>query len=176
MMRALEMLHFLGGVDGECDLTEVGEKMAEFPVDPHLGRVLIAAAARGCLEEMLIIVAMLSVPTPFMRPRAAQKRADKAHQAFASGLGDHVTLLAAFLAYRGAGKRSDFCWEHYLQERGLRQAESIHRQLQGIARSMKTGALDRKKGLNDALRRSILEGFFMQCACIDVTGKQYLTV
>merc|ERR1719436_1131065 len=68
MMRALEMLHFLGAVDDECDLTDVGRHMAEFPIDPHLSRALIASAARGCCDEMLAIISMLSIPPPFSRP------------------------------------------------------------------------------------------------------------
>merc|ERR1719436_202792 len=83
MMRALEMLHFLGAIDEESDLTEVGTHMADFPVDPHLSRALIASGGRGCLRETLTIIAMLSVPPPFPRPRWAQKAADKAHRVFA---------------------------------------------------------------------------------------------
>ena len=89
------MFHFLGLVDDECDVTEIGRQMAEFPPDPHPSRVVIAAAHRGCSSEVIQFVSMLYVPPPFMRPRNAQKSADKAHQAFASGRGDHLSLLAA---------------------------------------------------------------------------------
>eukprot|EP00747_Dinoflagellata_sp_TGD_P208420 gnl/TRDRNA2_/TRDRNA2_81907_c0_seq1.p1 gnl/TRDRNA2_/TRDRNA2_81907_c0~~gnl/TRDRNA2_/TRDRNA2_81907_c0_seq1.p1 ORF type:complete len:682 (+),score=117.63 gnl/TRDRNA2_/TRDRNA2_81907_c0_seq1:307-2046(+) len=178
MMRALEMLHFVEAVDDECDLTEVGRQMSEFPVDPHLSRALIASAQRGCCSEVLAIIAILSVPTPFMRPRNAPKRADKAHQTFASGLGDHLSLMGAFSAFLAAESKSDFCWEYYLQERSMKQAESISKQLQGIVQRLHIEETAAKKGksLNDNVRKSLLEGFFMQCAHIEAGSKYYLTV
>lgn len=179
MMRALEMLHFLGAVDDECNLTEVGEHMADFPVDPHLSKVLIAAAHRGCCDEVVAIIAMLSIPPPFMRPRWAQKAADRAHKAFASGFGDHLSLLGTFSRFNDAASKAEFCKENFLQERSMRQAESISRQLQGIARKRgirRDQAPLEGGGLTAAVRRSLVEGFFMQCAHIDQGGKSYMTV
>ena len=72
-----------------------GSRMADFPVDPHLSRTIIASSSRRCLSEVLAIIAMLSVPPAFSRPRYAQKAADKAHKSFASGYGDHLSLLGA---------------------------------------------------------------------------------
>lgn len=179
MMRALEMLHFLGAVDEECELTEIGGHMAEFPVDPHLSRALIASGGRGCLRETLTIIAMLSVPPPFQRPRWAPKAADKAHRVFASGLGDHLSLLGTFCSYQGAEDRKWFCQENFLSERSLKQAESITKQLLGIAqrRSLAKNAAPLEGGmLTQGIRRSLIEGFFMQTAHIDQGGKHYMTL
>ncbi|CAK0875895.1 unnamed protein product [Prorocentrum cordatum] len=179
MMRALEMLHFLGAVDDECELTEIGTHMAEFPVDPHLSRSLIAAGCRGCIEETLAIIAMLSVPPPFQRPRWNPKAADKAHRVFASGLGDHLSLLGTFCRFGSAESQKDFCQEHYLSERSMKQAENIARQLRGICQKR---GLTRKAAAPDggsltlAVRKSLVEGFFMQTAYIESGGKHYITV
>lgn len=179
MMRALEMLHFLGAVDDECDLTDVGAHMADFPLDPHLSRSLIASAQYGCCEEMVGVIAMLSVPPPFQRPRWAQKAADRAHQVFASGLGDHLTLLGTYSRYCASGAKSEFCKDHFLQERSMKQAENVSKQLRGIVQ--KRGLLTQQPplqggGLTVALRKSLIEGFFMQTAHIDLNGKHYYTV
>jgi len=179
MMRALEMLHFLGAVDDECDLTKVGEHMAEFPVDPHLSKFLIASASRGCCEEVIAIIAMLSVPPPFQRPRYAQKRADSAHRRLASGLGDHLSLFNTYSWYHGADAKTEYCQENFLQERSMRQALSISKQLQGITRKrglFKDAPPLDGGGLTENVRKSLIEGFFMQCAYIDTGGKHYLTV
>jgi len=179
MMRALEMLHFLGAVDDECELTKVGAHMAEFPVDPHLSKFLIAGAMRGCREEACAIVAMLSVPPAFQRPRYAQKAADRAHRIFASGLGDHLSLLGTFSQFRAAEAQAEFCKEHFLSDRSMRQAESICRQLTSIARNRGVGdgvPAPAGGGLTTALRKALIEAFFMQCAHIETGGKQYLTV
>jgi len=113
MMRALEILHFLGAVDDECELTENGLHMAEFPVDPHLSRTLIAAGDRGCIQETLNIIAMLSVPPPFQRPRWAQKAADKAHQAAVKASNTQSTVVEEATSqvntYNAVLSAFDFC-------------------------------------------------------------------
>merc|ERR1719456_1344071 len=142
--------------------------MGDFPVDPHLSRCVISAAHRGCGEEVLRIIAMLSVPPPFSRPRWAQKAADRAHKTLASGLGDHLTLLGTYSRYVNASDRSQFCHDHFLQERSMKQAENICKQLRGIARNLKlirddSAALTEGAGmLTAAIRKSMVEGFFMQ--------------
>jgi len=176
MMRALEMLHFLGAIDDEGDLTETGAKMADFPVDPHLSRTVIAGAERRCLSEVLAIIAMLSVPPPFSRPRYAQKAADKAHKYFASGYGDHLSLLNAYQAYTSASSKAEFCRENYLSERNMKQAENVRRQLAGIARNAGLHDEEGSEMLTLSIRKAFIEGFFMQCAHLDETGKHYLTV
>lgn len=187
MMRALELLHLLGAIDDEAMLTTVGEHLAELPVDPHLGRFLVAAASRGVTGEALEVVAMLSVPPPFLRPSPRQvgqrKAADRAHRALASGSGDHLSLLSTFRRYtqEGGGKHGgEFCRENFLHERAMKQAESIAKQLQSIARNRglwkDEGADNSNITLATSLRQSLIEGFFMQCAHMDSSGKSYLTV
>lgn len=59
-MRALEMLHYLGALNDDGDLTEQGHLLAEFPLDPQLGKMLIASPKYNCSNEVLSITAMLS--------------------------------------------------------------------------------------------------------------------
>jgi len=179
MMRALEMLHFLNAVDNECDLTEAGRQMAVLPIDPHLSRALIASAHAGCVSECISIVAMLSIPPPFQRPRHAQKWADKAHQYFASGMGDHLSLLNTYSYYVAAENKTDFCRDSFLQERSMRQAEDVSKQIGNICRRLgleKISKEQKVESLTVALRKSFTEGFFMQCAHIEAGGKHYMTV
>jgi pre-mRNA-splicing factor ATP-dependent RNA helicase DHX15/PRP43 len=179
MMRALEMLHFVGGLDDEGDLTEAGRQMAQIPIDPHMSRALIAAAHLGCLKEAVAITAMLSIPPPFQRPRQWQKAADKAHQYFASGMGDHLSLLNTYGHYTAAESKGEFCRESWLQERSMKQAEDVTKQILGICRRLKLEALSAAQEvetLTVALRKAFCEGFFMQCAHIEAGGKHYETV
>jgi pre-mRNA-splicing factor ATP-dependent RNA helicase DHX15/PRP43 len=180
MMRALEILHFLGAVDDECDLTPVGRQMVEFPLDPNLARVIISGGERGVLDEVINVAAMLSIPSPFRRPRNEQKWADKAHQAFASGMGDHLSMLSAFNQYDSAGRdKTQFCRDNYLHDRAMKQAESVVKQLRGIGRNLgldKANKKDPEDSVTIAVRKSFIEGFFTQCAFIEPGGKHYLTV
>ncbi|KAH8154787.1 uncharacterized protein LAJ45_01318 [Morchella importuna] len=76
MLTALEELYALSALDDEGLLTRLGRKMADFPMEPALAKVLIASVDMGCSDEMLSIVAMLSVQTVFYRPKEKQAAAD----------------------------------------------------------------------------------------------------
>ena len=69
LMRALEELNYLGAISDEGELTKTGSIMSEFPLDPTLGKILIAAEKYKCVNEALTVVAMLNVANVFMRPK-----------------------------------------------------------------------------------------------------------
>ena len=75
MLTALEFLYALSALDDEGLLTRLGRKMADFPMEPPLAKMLIASVEFGCSEEILSIVAMLSVQTIFYRPKEKQAQA-----------------------------------------------------------------------------------------------------
>jgi pre-mRNA-splicing factor ATP-dependent RNA helicase DHX15/PRP43 len=63
-------LNYLGAVDDEGDLTDLGRKMSEFPLDPVLSKLLLSASTTyNCVGDILTLVAMLSVPNCFLRPK-----------------------------------------------------------------------------------------------------------
>ena len=100
LMRALELLNYLGALDDDGNLTETGSMMAEFPLDPQLAKMIIASPQYSCSNEILSITAMLSVPQCFLRPKEAQRAADEAKARFAHLDGDHLTLLNAYHAFK----------------------------------------------------------------------------
>lgn len=102
-MRALELLNYLGALDDEGNLTEVGSLMAEFPLEPQLAKMIIASPQFNCSNEILSIAAMLSVPNCFVRPNEAKKAADEAKARFAHLDGDHLTLLNVYHAFKQSG-------------------------------------------------------------------------
>jgi len=70
LMRALEQLNYLGALDDEGDLTTIGTQMSDYPLDPLLAKILLAASHNySCVSEALTIVSMLNVPNIFVRPR-----------------------------------------------------------------------------------------------------------
>ena len=69
-------------VEGAVRLTKVGQRLAAIPVDPRMGRMLLAAERQGCLREMLVVVAGLSIPDPRERPAEQRERADALHRRF----------------------------------------------------------------------------------------------
>lgn len=103
LMRALETLHYLKALDDEGDLTEVGKLMSEFPLDPELSKLIIISPKYGCSEQMLTLVAMLTSPNPFLRPRDYGEAADKAKSQFINKDGDHLTLINVFQEFAREG-------------------------------------------------------------------------
>lgn len=100
LMRALEQLNHLGALDDEGDLTTLGRKMAEFPLDPILAKVILEASQRfHCVQEALTLVAMLNMPNIFLRPKESQSQADACKAQFMHQTGDHLTLLTVYNAF-----------------------------------------------------------------------------
>ncbi len=75
-------------------LTPLGRELARLPVDPRVGRMVLAAREHGCVAEMLVIASALSVPDPRERPLAKQQAADQAHLMFRDERSDFLSLLA----------------------------------------------------------------------------------
>ena len=102
LMRALELLNYLGAIDDECQMTKTGQMMADFPLDPQLSKMLTASPQFKCPGEALSIAAMLSVPNVFIRPNDQRKEADEAKNQFAHPDGDHLTMLNVYNAYKAS--------------------------------------------------------------------------
>ena len=77
-------------------LTRLGRRMAEFPLEPPLSKILIASVDLGCSDEVLTVTAMLSVQNIWYRPKEKQAQADSKRSKFFQPEGDHVTNLAVY--------------------------------------------------------------------------------
>lgn len=182
LMRALEMLNYLGCLNDDGDMTDIGDKAAEFPLDPQLAKMLIDSPKHKCSNEILSIAAMLSVPVVFVRPKEYTKEADDAKARFSHLDGDHLTLLNVFHAYKQYSQEcvdpTHFCWENYINPRSMKAAENVREQLK---RTMDRLELDMvSTSFNDKeyypnIRKCLVTGFFMQVAHLERSG-HYLTV
>lgn len=132
LMRALELLNYLGALDDNGDLTSLGSMMAEFPLDPQLAKMVIASCDHNCSNEILSVTAMLSVPQVFMRPNEAKKAADEAKMKFAHIDGDHLTLLNVYHAYKQNHEDTQWCYDNFIQHRSLKSADNVRQQLTRI--------------------------------------------
>ena len=180
-MRALEQLNYLSALSDEGDLTDIGSMMAEFPLDPQLGKMLIASPQYGCSNDIIALVAVLSVPNIFVRPNESRQAADAAKAQFAHQDGDHLTLLNAFHAFKENGEDTNWCYQNFLNFRALKSAESVRMQLQRIMERFKLplnsvpfNDVDGGKAFYTAIRKALASGFFMQVAHLEKNG-HYLT-
>jgi ATP-dependent RNA helicase DHX8/PRP22 len=132
MLTALESLYALSALDDEGLLTRLGRKMADFPMDPPLAKMLIASVEYGCSEEILSIVAMLSVQSVFYRPKEKQAQADSKKAKFHQPEGDHLTLLTVYNGWKASSFSNPWCYENFIQARSMRRAQDVRKQLLGI--------------------------------------------
>ena len=163
MLTALEELYALSALDDEGLLTRLGRKMADFPMEPALAKVLIASVDMGCSDEVLSIVAMLSVQTVFYRPKEKQQQADQKKSKFHDPHGDHLTLLNVYNGWKHSGFSKPWCFENFIQDRQMRRAQDVRQQLVNI--------MDRYKHLvvscgrnTMKVRQALCSGFFRNAA------------
>jgi HrpA-like RNA helicase len=103
MLNSMYQLWVLGALDNVGDLTPVGRKMSEFPMEPSMAKMLIASVDYKCSMEMLTVVSMLSVPSVFYRPKERMEEADAAREKFNVPESDHLTLLNVFNQWKSHG-------------------------------------------------------------------------
>jgi len=182
LMRALEMLNYLGCLNDDGDLTDTGDQAAEFPLDPQLAKMLIMSPDFKCSHEMLSIAAMLSAPMVFVRPKECQKEADDAKVRFSHLDGDHLTLLNVFHAYQqqisGGVDPASFAYDNYINARSMKSAESVREQLKRTMERLQLTMVStdfHDKEYYPNIRKCLVAGFFMQVAHLEKSG-HYLTI
>ena len=118
LIRALSLLYALGAFNDRGDLTKMGRRMAELPIDPKLSRALLASEKYRCTEEVLTIVSMLQESASlFYRPKEKKMEADRARQNFVKPQGDHFTLLNLWQEWSDTAFAIAWTYENFVQVR-----------------------------------------------------------
>ncbi|XP_030196553.1 ATP-dependent RNA helicase DHX8 isoform X1 [Gadus morhua] len=163
LITAMEQLYTLGALDDEGLLTRLGRRMAEFPLEPMLCKMLIMSVHLGCSEEMLTIVSMLSVQNVFYRPKDKQALADQKKAKFHQPEGDHLTLLAVYNSWKNNKFSNPWCYENFIQARSLRRGQDIRKQMLGIMDRHKLDVVSCGKA-TVRVQKAICSGFFRNAA------------
>lgn len=163
LVIALEQLHSLSALDEEGLLTRFGRRMAEFPLEPNLSKMLIMSVQLQCSDEILTIVSMLSVQNVFYRPKDKQQFADQKKAKFNQVEGDHATLLTVFNSWKNNKFSSPWCYENFVQIRTLKRAQDVRKQLLGIMDRHKLDVVSCGKNIA-RVQKAICSGFFRNAA------------
>ncbi len=136
------VLEELGALGSHRELTPLGERLARFPVDPRIGRMILAGAEQGCLRAVLVIAAALNVQDPRERPREAQQKADELHRPFRDDRSDFVGLLRLWEFVReaeakGTSNLRRVCKATFLSFLRVREWGEIHRQLEEVVKDLR---------------------------------------
>lgn len=155
--QAYRVLEEIGAVlkkGNRIDLTEIGQELARLPLDPRVGRILIAARDENCLAEGLVVASALAVQDPRERPREKQQAADEAHAAFRDKRSDFTGWLNWWFGIHEAGGRSGnslrrFCRKNFANYRRVQEWLNLHRELRTTLKRMKWDIPPPNKTLSD---------------------------
>lgn len=170
LVLALEQLYALGGLNHQGELTKLGRRMAEFPVDPMMSKMLLASEKYKCSEEILSIAAMLSVNNAiFYRPKDKIVHADTARKNFFTPGGDHLTLLSVYNNWVETEYSTQWCYENYIQVRSMKRARDVREQLEGLMDRVEIELVSNPLD-TVAVRKAITAGYFYHTSRLSKSG------
>lgn len=175
LLKALESLYALGALNDHGELTKLGRKMAEFPLDPMLSKTVVASDSLGCSEEVISIVSMLSLQNSvFFRPKDRKEAADNARKAFNDSLGDHLSLLNIWRQYEESNYSSQWCHEHFIQVKSMKKARDIREQIVNLLDRVEIELKSNPDA--EAIRKAFSMGFFSNSAQIQRSGESFRSI
>ncbi|XP_069827233.1 ATP-dependent RNA helicase DHX33 isoform X1 [Dendropsophus ebraccatus] len=174
---AIDQLDLLGAVERKEDqiiLTPLGKKMAAFPLEPKFSKTILISPKFHCTEEILTIVALLSVDSVLTNPPAKRDEVQAARKKFISSEGDHITLLNIYRAFKNLGKNKEWCRENFINGRNMTLVLEVRAQLRDICIKMSL-PIESSRTDTRNIRQCLAHGLFMNAAELQPDGT-YTTV
>ena len=159
-------------------LTPVGRQLARMPIDPRFGRMVIEAAESGCLHEVMVITAAMSVQDPRERPSEKREEAGQWHARFNEPGSDFLTWLNLWNhleTERKARSNSAFrrmCKKEFLNHNRIREWWDIVRQLERTAKSLRW-TVNTEPAKGDVIHQCLLTGLLSQIGLKDAVGTEF---
>ncbi len=174
------LLQELGALDDNNGLTPVGQALGKLPLDPRIARMIVAARDQGCLKEVLVIAAALSVQDPRERPQDRQQAADEKHRLFADEKSEFLSWWKLWLWFQEAveHKKSnkqlvDNCHAHFLSHLRLREWREVHTQLHAMVTELGWKE-NQQPGTYEAIHKALLSGLLGNIGCKSDESGYYL--
>ncbi|MEV0090694.1 ATP-dependent RNA helicase HrpA [Streptomyces sp. NPDC050738] len=180
----VQLLQELGALDpNEKDpknrLTQQGRKLAQLPVDPRLARMVLEADRNGCVREVMVIAAALSIQDPRERPSEKQQQADQNHARFKDETSDFLAFLNLWRYVReqqkerGSSSFRRMCKQEYLNFLRIREWQDIYAQLRSVARTMGIH-INEDDAPEQSVHTSLLAGLLSHIGLKDAEKNDYL--
>ncbi|MEU4198778.1 ATP-dependent RNA helicase HrpA [Streptomyces sp. NPDC039022] len=181
----VDLLHELGALDPKQKdpkkrLTQMGRKLSQLPVDPRLARMVLEADRNGCVREVMVIAAALSIQDPRERPAEKQQQADQQHARFKDETSDFLAYLNLWRYVREQQKALSssafrrMCRNEFLNYLRIREWQDIYSQLRTVAKTMGVH-LSEQDAAPDLIHTSLLSGLLSHIGLKDTDAKnEYL--
>ncbi|XVF79006.1 hypothetical protein PTKIN_Ptkin14bG0184400 [Pterospermum kingtungense] len=161
LQEALDLLFALAALNKFGELTKIGRRMAEFPFDPMLSKMIVASDKYKCSDEVISIAAMLSVENSiFYYPKDKQVHIDNARKNFHTrNVGYHIALMKVYNSWRETNYSTQWCYEKYIKVRSMTRARDIRYELEGL---LKKVGIELASSPNDLepIKKAIMSGKF----------------
>ena len=170
LLAALQELYILDALAPDGRITPTGRRMSFFPMEPLLSKTLMQSVHFGCSYEVVVIIAMLTVPDVFYRPRDRRDQADKAKRQFDDFTGDHLTLLNVYEKWEDSHFSRSWCEDHYIHLKSMQKARDVRKQLiqiiDQIDRSERNShsSIVSCRGNRELILKAFVSGYFKNCA------------
>lgn len=159
----------IGALTDKNELTEIGQKLSRIPVDPRIGRIILAGDSENCLNEILIIASALEIQDPRERPIDKQQAADECHARFRNEESDFISYLTLWDFFHklrddlSKSRLREACRQNFLSFNRMREWQDLHRQLHEVIQQagMKTRTRQNDYG---AIHRALLTGLLSNVA------------
>ncbi|PWA26052.1 hypothetical protein CCH79_00001762 [Gambusia affinis] len=184
LMQALEELDYLAALDNDGNLSEMGIIMSEFPLEPQMAKTVLASCEFDCVNEVVIIAAMLTAPSCFMVPAEELKpEAAQCRMKFQHPEGDHFTLINIFKAFKQCQQyeycdEEKWCQDFFFNHTALLTADALRTELTDTLRRIElpvSAPAFGCRGNTVNIKRALLAGFFMQVARdVDGSGNYFI--
>ncbi|MFZ0158382.1 MAG: ATP-dependent RNA helicase HrpA, partial [Kineosporiaceae bacterium] len=170
-----------GAERGRNTLTPLGSRLAQLPVDPRMGRMILEAERNGCVREVIVIAAALSIQDPRERPVDKQQAADELHRRFADPTSDFLAYLNLWIHLREAQDElssNQFrraCRREFLNHLLVREWQDLVGQLRQLARGVGITIPPRGSPPADPgqVHRSLLAGLLSQIGVKEGERNEY---
>ncbi|WLQ35181.1 ATP-dependent RNA helicase HrpA [Streptomyces castrisilvae] len=160
-------------------LTPLGRKLSQLPVDPRLARMVIEADRNGCVREVMVIAAALSIQDPRERPSEKQTQADQQHARFKDETSDFLAFLNLWRYIReqqkerGSSSFRRMCKQEYLNFLRIREWQDIYAQLRTVAKQMGI-EINEDDAPEQSVHTSLLAGLLSHIGLKDTEKNEYL--
>ncbi|MGN5632650.1 ATP-dependent RNA helicase HrpA [Streptomyces sp. AC154] len=163
-------------------LTPLGRKLSQLPVDPRLARMVIEADRNGCVREVMVIAAALSIQDPRERPSEKQTQADQQHARFKDETSDFLAFLNLWRYIReqqkerGSSSFRRMCKQEYLNFLRIREWQDIYAQLRTVAKQMGLEIDDSSDAAapEQSVHTSLLAGLLSHIGLKDTEKNEYV--
>jgi ATP-dependent helicase HrpA len=174
----VDLLHELGALDSGGDLTTLGRRLARLPIDPRLGRMVLEADRNGCVREVLVIAAALSIQDPRERPADKQQAADERHRRFADPTSDFLAYLNLWRYLRdkqqelSTSRFRRLCKAEFLHHLRIREWQDLYTQLRQLARGLDL-TFNTAPADPDKIHVSLLAGLLSHVGLMNPERREY---